>query len=194
MRILRTSSKFYPDSSFPPPVIHIVPAGIHLLCFLSQLKWWLLQDRNVSVCSLTSLSRVMLPELALSKLVYLCLSALSFTGVSFPHPHSNKCVVVNFPFVPDSEKRGHYFVLSYWTQKDEPSGRKPKYPYTMFNLSIYTSLLLSQYFHLLQPTPWKQWCSLLSRLLYRTHQQPFLRAEFWIKFQFANHLQVEICV
>lgn len=30
--------------------------------------------------------------------------------------------------MPNSEKRGHYFVLSYWTEKDEPSGRKPRIP------------------------------------------------------------------
>lgn len=70
----------------------------------------------------------MLSELAQFKLFYLCLSALSFTGVSFLHPHSNKCVIVNFPFLPDSEKRGHFFVLSYWTEKDETSGRKPRIP------------------------------------------------------------------
>lgn len=30
--------------------------------------------------------------------------------------------------MPDSEKRGHYFVLSYRKEKDEPSGRKRRIP------------------------------------------------------------------
>lgn len=32
------SSKFYPDSSFPPPVFHVAPAGIHLYVFCHSLN------------------------------------------------------------------------------------------------------------------------------------------------------------
>lgn len=114
----------------------------------------------------------MLAELAQSGLLYLCLSAPGFTRVSFPHPHSNKRVVFNFPFVPDSEKTGHHFILSYWKEKGEHSGRKTGIllRHLQYNCIYFIFVILVS--HFLQPKPCNE-SSLLSRLLYRAYEYYF---------------------
>lgn len=153
-----------------------------------------LQGWNISVCRVTKLSA---ESTCLDQhnvgilLLYLRLSALGFTWVSFPHPHSNKRVVVNFPFVPDSRKTKPHFM--FLIRKTWNSGRNIGIALHCVQINCICLVLLAS---LLFPFLIAKTLQTLKFVIQAAPQArpTLLWEQFWINFWFAKYLCLQTFV